>query len=776
MSPSHPAEVLARLSAASSSTSSSSTSLPSGLDPTTTAATLIEIRDDIVGHEQKKAEWIRHGIVPHLLRIISFPFPSRRFSVTGSGDDPRPSTVRDDMADARLQAIIITGSLAHAGPAFIAPLLSTSIVVSLLHALNPRHVSPRLVLETLRTLNAIADALTLTRPSSALRPASLSAVLFSPAHVHRIRDVVGQTASTVIVQHQVSLAARLVARLCRDERHRWELCRQGILDALGARLAIFVVVPTSMKPEERRPQRRRQRRRRPSSKPSPSVAELHPILDAITSIISDSKPRALQLLRHVDRLAVLADATATTATTTTTTTTTAGNDEMMIVADASPPRPWNPIEDLLPQIRSAPRKVTSARKGTTSHPSQSPSLSSPSTPAANHTVDDIYGSSRPSTRRPPSLAVAGPTIADDADDSGGQDEGESQLVPWLIQLGRKEYGINRLMATSLLAELWRLGLVDRDRERLLALMVVPTLVWMLDNPWRIVGETSGYPPSNDIDWVQQTVRERGPVVLANLVVESVGLQKAAVEADAIKRLAQMLKLAFQPLKGSIHAPTWMPTSDPEMPAAAADDASPETRLGDPGLSPMLIHQLRVREGTLRALASLAPIRDEYRKKIIEQGVTPFMLESLKAYEETASSTATVAVSQGGVVDDMDTVMRSSSALMGNPTSVLVAACGLVQMLSRSVSILRTSLMDAGVTLPLFTLLTNPDMEVQISATAAVCNIVLDFSPMKEVCYYFFLFFSLPSRSQSVGTSFGPLKIDNHYYGVHPRLTIAITMI
>ncbi len=70
----------------------------------------------------------------------------------------------------------------------------------------------------------------------------------------------------------------------------------------------------------------------------------------------------------------------------------------------------------------------------------------------------------------------------------------------------------------------------------------------------------------------------------------------------------------------------------------------------------------------------------------------------------------------------------------NPVGVLIAACTLCGYFSRSVNILRTTLQDVGVGMPLFELLQHPNIEVQIAATCGVCNLVLGLSPMKEVSW------------------------------------------
>ena len=608
------------------------------------------------------------------------------------------------------------------GPAFMIPLLSTSIISSLVASLDPTKTSSQLVLETLRTLNAMADALALTPPGSGAGAASpaapLSALLFSHVHVHSLRRVLLQSSPSATIQQQISLTARLIAKICRDERHRRSLAVAGVLHGLGTRLAGFIlslgfVLPPG--PEHVAAQSR------PMPEPAPPSAELDPILDAIAAIVRDSRFRACQLLNASDVLTVFPGVDHDPVVASDTTRPPAGSNS----ADGHVPPPVPGLVDyLLPQtLRVHPQSVPAPSSAYTAPILLNPASRGPS--KSRNAGESIW----PYDQRVPTMdSTLQPPKVD------RHESHESPLVAWLICLARAEQGLSRLMAISLLAELLRTGLVSKRREVTLALVVVPILVALLDDSWTPSGGAVRYPPSNDPRWIQRTVKERAPAVMAMLVTDSVELQRAAVDAHAIEKLSRMLKRAHEPVADQQQPSSWTPdpeTTDDAMESHLGSDAS---RLGEPGLSPLLVHHLRVRESTLQALSSLAPFRDEYRKKIIDIGVTPYLLESLKPYDSAASSEAGQATTSGGGGgggSGATSANGRSASLKGNPAAVLVAACGLARALSRSVNILRTSLIDAGVARPLFGLLRSPDIEVQIAATAAVCNLVLEFSPMRE---------------------------------------------
>lgn len=72
------------------------------------------------------------------------------------------------------------------------------------------------------------------------------------------------------------------------------------------------------------------------------------------------------------------------------------------------------------------------------------------------------------------------------------------------------------------------------------------------------------------------------------------------------------------------------------------------------------------------------------------------------------------------------------SLSSSNTNLRISACQCARNLSRSVKNLRTNLFDAGIAKPLLKLLRDSSLIVQITACATICNMVLDFSPIKKV--------------------------------------------
>ncbi|KAM0749743.1 ARM repeat-containing protein [Meredithblackwellia eburnea MCA 4105] len=107
---------------------------------------------------------------------------------------------------------------------------------------------------------------------------------------------------------------------------------------------------------------------------------------------------------------------------------------------------------------------------------------------------------------------------------------------------------------------------------------------------------------------------------------------------------------------------------------------------------------RVQEGALLAVAVIGAISEPHRHQVLGSGLLPIVVTSL------------------------------SHQFVG----VRAAACHVLRGLARSVNVLRTTLLEAGAAEPLFNLLrSEEDLVVQITAAAAVSNLVVEFSPMRE---------------------------------------------
>ena len=588
------------------------------------------------------------------------------------------------------------------GPAYISPLNAGHVISPLLAGLSPTEFPPIAILATLRTLNSVADSLSLEHSPLNASEDGLQNLLYTEQHLTSVTQLLSQASPSLTVQQQISLAAALITKTCREEAQREMLAQAGVLKALASRLSSFVIatgccfvtgngnIPDSTLVG-----------RVPAAT---ARSKLAPILEAVATIIQESKLRAIQFLSAPALAAVFPSAEADAASSYERKTTTWNSQFSSSLANRQVAP--NPIEALLPQLPNFHYRSSMAQ--TCNFPPLGGIGASGKQPHVSRTV---------------SSAIE--VVQSQACDSAEADE--NPLIAWLIYVVRAESGITRLMAAWVLAILYRFGLANRRRETGFALLLIPLIVRMLDKDVKMPLEVANsYDASvlRSSDWV---IKERAPDVLAMFATDSLELQRAAVDAGAIKKLSQLLKESYNPLPSSSSTALW--TSQPSNQENTESKPS-ASKLGAPGLSTVAYHVTRMREKVLIALTAIASLKDEYRKAIIDNGIVPFVIESLKPFSTTSSSSSIPK-------PPTDESSQNRETLAGNPNHVILAACGAARGLSRSVSTLRTSLMDAGLAAPLFVLLRNPDTQIQVAATAVICNLVLEFSPMREVSPSFY---------------------------------------
>lgn len=561
------------------------------------------------------------------------------------------------------------------GPAYVAPILASDAVPCLLSILSSPSCPHSLTVEILQTLNIIADKIPLGYQLFDSQSKYVSSLLFSKEHIGSLCRILERTPESTNVQRSIDLTAALIAKLCTEENHKSVLAEAGVLDALALKLAAYVVAQGFVLPgAERLVGLPGALSAIPAA--APSNAKLAPILRAIAVIIEHSKSRAEYFLTSPGMVTVFPKQF----------------PEFQPVDTRK--SPWgtsyfsgfpgrsqssvNPIESLLPSV---PLPVSKS--------SSFPPLGS----GSSYTKQAQLFS-------PPS-------------ESPGSQEEESALIPWLFHVARSETGLNRLMAARLLTSIFRVGLAKKHRVSTLSYLLVPLLLRMLDKDY----ETEGDSDFTQNSLVSSTLRakEEAPAVLASLVTDNRELQKNAVSAGALKKLPQLLKGTFGGGDAQLEKPMWSESAQrPATEICGRADAC----LGSPGLPPLIMHKMRLREGILKALAALLLCEEEYRKAVCDNGVVPCIIDSMKPYEPEVAATFTS--------DKADSLLKM------NPTPTLLAACAAARSLTRSVNVLRTSLIDAGVATPIFTLAKFRDTDVQIAATAVICNLAMDFSPMKAV--------------------------------------------
>ncbi|KAI9727041.1 MAG: Armadillo repeat-containing protein 8 [Cirrosporium novae-zelandiae] len=648
--------------------------------PASQTAALKRLKNELIGDELKKEQWIDLGVIPLLSRILwagaGIEGGINQKVIKGSGYTTNRIDVVGD--EAHLYAIIAIGSLARGGPAFISPILHGDIIPALLETISPEKYSSTLVLASLRALDAIADSFLLQHPIYEVKDKSLSlaAHLYIREHIEALGEIISQASSLLTVQQSISLAAGLVSKTCKDEGQKISLVEGGVLDALATQLARFAVAQGYVVPGLDLSVRN------PALVVSSSTKmDVAPILQAIAIVLQHSRSRTNRFVSSPALVSIF---------------------------------PRSVFDSIAEEKRVSRNSFPS---GTASLQRSSLALMHAFNPRII-SVNTRRASLQASNHPPLSgirNALNESAFLQDSANSGCFENDEPLIIPWLFHLVRKSSGSVRLTGAWLLATFYKYGIVKRQKSTAFALLLVPILVAMLDKeykPWPNQSEMDIRHWSTSLDW---DVKEQAPFILSCLVMDSAELQKAAVDAGVIKKLSQLLKESYDPLPASSNPMVWTPS--PTNKIEHADGHPLTTKLGHRGWTPDALHVFRTRANVLRALAAISPFKDEYRKAIVDNGVVPFVIESLQPYPPT--------------VPETHKTKDDPSQIKGNPISVILAACTAARALSRSVSILRTSLIDAGITSPLFTLLEHQEQEVQIAATAVICNLVLEFSPMRD---------------------------------------------
>lgn len=567
------------------------------------------------------------------------------------------------------------------------------MIAPILSLISSNESSASTVFAALRTLNTIADASAILPPNAKDQSNGLFQNIYADDFLSSIVQLLSQNSDSQLVQRQLSLTAALIAKTCRDESQRQMLVHTGVLEALASRLSAFVAATDCATYACCRALLAN-----PGNFPSTLQLHLAPILGAIGTIIDTSRSRALHLLSTPALTTVLLRLEADMALPHEK----RANSWHHLTSTSAGTRTSSPrhLDHLLPQIPCFPGKGTQAESSF--HPP--------------------FGSAAAPTRQ--SYAVKGlknvPDLNHDQVIDSVQDE-ENPLIIWLIYVVRASSGLTRLMAAWIISLFHCSGLIDRRRDSSFAMLLVPLLVRLLEKESTSTTAAQEAYDTSPLRSVNLTSQMQAPAILATLMIDNMELQRAAVDAGAIKKLAQLLKESYNPLPAESNLTQW--TAEPS-PDAGSDGIDDESYTGNPSKSTAVCQVVKMRESVLLALASLASIKDEYRKKIIENGVVLFVIESLKSFHRSTSN--------DGSGNAQDGSRQGSSSQIDNPIGVILAACGATRSLSRSVNTLRTSLMDAGVAAPLFILLKHNDVNVQVAATSVISNLVLEFSPMREV--------------------------------------------
>lgn len=567
---------------------------------------------------------------------------------------------------------------------------ASGALAAILSNIRPNDDPPIIVNTALAAAINIAQATSLDLPMSAAELVSLADVVFIKPLVAAFYDILTSQTAGPLLQIQRDSVAKLISLLCPEERHQVLLADSGILDALATNLASVIVARGYATPGA---ETIAENDGTLSLFPPPAAAatDVTAILEALSVIIGESPWRACALINSPAILTIFPNR---------------GNAFVSPAAKAEadaldaagmtqlPSKDLGIMDCLLPIVPDP------QAKGSATSRLQSWSRSHSNTNAA-------------------SSEGLGTTTPENPD----EDAPESPLIPWLMATARSADDMERIMAASLVTALFKAGFAHKSREAYMGMLIVPILLQILAQMSCTCDEVAD--ATNAEVALNRCMAERTLAVLAKLVVDSDHLQKCAFDSGAVKAISRLFKDAYEPLPPKVSG-AWSATPQRES-IGEREIGLPTSRLGTGGQPPLLAHRIRVREVALKAFAALAG-KDEYGKAFVDQDVVPCIVESLFAAPTKPTKDRPQVISLAPDTRQVDPAYGT------NPKSVTIAACHALRTLSRSISILRTTLQDCGVAGPAFRLLRdeNTDMEVRVAVSGLMCNLVTSMSPMRDV--------------------------------------------
>ncbi|KAF2663435.1 ARM repeat-containing protein [Microthyrium microscopicum] len=606
------------------------------------------LKNDIIGHERRKAATIHQGIIQVLCQAIKASETSKdtRQSVRGAKVAGSARTINELTLEGqmRLQSIFITTSLAHAGNPFIAPLVAGNVVSHLQDALNLDYAHPKITLESLRALVTITSSLW-DDPTDSYRELhnNVSNLIIHPGSLalESILRLLGADSESQPPDDQLILVLMLLRYVSIDcEQRQKIIVSAGILDFLAFKLASWIAgnqslfhlnAPYLLSKFNHCPRR----------------GVYSHLVRAIAAIIGKSKYRSARFMSCRDFLTVFPE-----------------TPEICSSSDVRD-RPSDELHDsesrvlwerFLPQVSS--------------HTSRSDSYGTASFPPL---------ASKP--QQPTNLS--------------------SDAIAWLIHMARSTTGEERVSTMILLSTILNATRLNTQYERHLALLVIPLLVKMI----------SDYKSSTP---TVTSVRSCSDAVLALglIVSDSETLQQAAVDADVIQHLCAHTKSAYEYPKQTPKA-MWSP--DRRSIIAEVRTFDDPRKLGPNGLTLQNAEMAILKARCMSTMSYLIAQSDKSRKIVIDHGYLTYVADCLSPHPISN--------------DDSSLDTEPEKELM--PCIAILAAMELVTALSRSISVLRTSLIDAKIAIPIFDLARNKNMEIKISAVNVLTNLVMHFSPMRD---------------------------------------------